>query len=295
MDHSTPSAEANRPMSEPSSFAQTKPDQSSKLDVSVTPVQELVHESIIDPSSATCHAIPLFARENPHREYLIRITEEGSNGTNTEEEWDAKNNALQISYSLSDYSGPLCIQAQLRFSTFRKHFTSYQMQHLTRKSRLLIPPKGAVWEEYTYSMDNVMERARRMQVFLWDVLNSNGPEILRSHLLQEALSLSPGDMQGLLRVAMRREMEERNEQQKVKEAVQRKQDAKQEAFEESREMWNRVQDLDMSNPDTRESLKFQQSHPPMEFVFHRQWFTFGNNNNVRLVWNLEEVSHNRVD
>lgn len=173
---------------------------SSKLSVSVTPVEELVNDFSVDTVNG-CYAILLFSRENLHREYLIRITEEGF-----KECCDKKDDS---SYILSDFGGPVCITAQLRFSKFRQHFTSYPMQHLTRKSRLLIPPKGAVWEEHTHSKDNVLERARKMQMFLWDVLNSNGPEILRSHLLQEALSLSPGDMQGLLRIAMRREMEQR--------------------------------------------------------------------------------------
>lgn len=185
----------------------------------MTPVQELVHDSL--DTTTACNAIPLFVQGNSHREYLIRITEEGSSSSAEDESSNNDDSILNILQSWSDHhsnnglAAPLCIHAQLRFSTFRKHFTSYPMQHLTRNSRLLIPSKGAIWEEYTHSMDNVLERARSMQLFLWDVLNSNGPEILRSHLLQEALSLSPGDMQGLLRIAIRREIEERKAQHEI--------------------------------------------------------------------------------
>ncbi|CAJ1934532.1 unnamed protein product [Cylindrotheca closterium] len=178
------------------------PRPASELVVTVTPVRELVFD--IPDATNACHGIPFFSKGSPHRAYQIEISEEGHTHYETADE-----NDLGINYSKSDHDdhSPLCIKAQIRFSTFRRHFMSYPMQHLTRNSRPLIPPKGAVWEDYTHSVENVLERARRMQLFLWDVLNSNGPEILRSHLLQETLSLSPGDRQGLLRIAERRESE----------------------------------------------------------------------------------------
>lgn len=260
---------------------------SSKLVVTVTPVNELVHGFQSDPAvrkggggGTGCSSNSLYT---PHREYKIQITEEA--GDSSDHFDGSKSNIVNPSANARiAEAGSLHTNTQLRFSKFYQHFSQYPMQHLTRTSQRLLPPKGAIWEDYTHSIQKVSDRARRMQIFLWDVLNSNGPAILRSHLLQEALSLSPADMRRLLLIAQRREQEDdvayEQSQARMHAHARTIHEAQRKTNEEEQQLWDLAQTLNVTNPETRTSLRFQPNQQPMQFALYRKWFSVGGDENI---------------